>query len=401
MALVRLFKDLVKDKEFGHRLVPIIPDEARTFGLDSIFPSAKIFNTNGQNYMAVDRELMLSYKESEAGQIMHTGINEAGSAVRVPGGGHVVRDARRAADPVLLLLLDVRVPAHRRPVLGGRRPDGARVPHRRHGGPHDADRRGPAARRRPLAAAGGHHAARRALRPGLRVRDPAHRARRHPADVRGARRPRPGRHLLPDGLQRADGAAGRARGRRRRGHPQGHPPHRPAEGDGPRAQILASGVAVPWALEAQHLLARGLGRARRGLVGDELERAASRRARRRAARVPQPGRRGAHPVPDAQARRVPRARSSPRRTTTTSWPTRCAPGSRAATPRSVPTASGSPTPARRLVGTSRSTVRRRWCGCCSSSRDRGGRPEAPAQAIERYRLHDVTAGTSGNTGGDS
>lgn len=80
MALVRLFKDLVKDKEFGHRLVPIIPDEARTFGLDSIFPSAKIFNTNGQNYMAVDRELMLSYKESEAGQIMHTGINEAGSA---------------------------------------------------------------------------------------------------------------------------------------------------------------------------------------------------------------------------------------------------------------------------------------------------------------------------------
>ena len=80
MALVRLFKDLVRDKEFGHRLVPIIPDEARTFGLDSIFPSAKIFNTNGQNYMAVDRELMLSYKESESGQIMHTGINEAGSA---------------------------------------------------------------------------------------------------------------------------------------------------------------------------------------------------------------------------------------------------------------------------------------------------------------------------------
>ena len=140
MALVRLFKDLVRDKEFGHRLVPIIPDEARTFGLDSIFPSAKIFNTNGQNYMAVDRELMLSYKESESGQIMHTGINEAGSAVGVPGRRHVVRDARRAADPVLLLLLDVRVPAHRRPVLGRRRPDGPRVPHRRHRRPHHADR---------------------------------------------------------------------------------------------------------------------------------------------------------------------------------------------------------------------------------------------------------------------
>ncbi|MFV0634318.1 transketolase-like TK C-terminal-containing protein, partial [Demequina sp.] len=79
-ALVRMLKDLVRDKEFGHRLVPIIPDEARTFGLDSIFPSAKIFNTQGQNYLPVDRELMLSYKESESGQIMHTGINEAGSA---------------------------------------------------------------------------------------------------------------------------------------------------------------------------------------------------------------------------------------------------------------------------------------------------------------------------------
>lgn len=45
MAFVRLLKDLIKDKEFGKRIVPIIPDEARTFGLDSIFPSAKIFNT--------------------------------------------------------------------------------------------------------------------------------------------------------------------------------------------------------------------------------------------------------------------------------------------------------------------------------------------------------------------
>jgi pyruvate dehydrogenase E1 component len=80
MAFVRLLKDLFKAKDFGNRIVPIIPDEARTFGLDSIFPSAKIFNTLGQNYLAVDRELMLSYKESEQGQIMHTGINEAGSA---------------------------------------------------------------------------------------------------------------------------------------------------------------------------------------------------------------------------------------------------------------------------------------------------------------------------------
>ncbi|WP_147916988.1 pyruvate dehydrogenase (acetyl-transferring), homodimeric type [Ruania zhangjianzhongii] len=80
MALVQLFKDLLKDKDFGKRIVPIIPDEARTFGLDAIFPSLKIFNTTGQHYLPVDRDLLLSYKESESGGLMHTGINEAGSA---------------------------------------------------------------------------------------------------------------------------------------------------------------------------------------------------------------------------------------------------------------------------------------------------------------------------------
>src|SRR5690625_2764823 len=80
MTLVQRFKDRLRDKEFGKRIVPIIPDEARTFGLDAIFPSLKIFNTTGQNYMPVDRDLLLSYKESESGGLMHTGITEAGSA---------------------------------------------------------------------------------------------------------------------------------------------------------------------------------------------------------------------------------------------------------------------------------------------------------------------------------
>ncbi|QJC21647.1 pyruvate dehydrogenase (acetyl-transferring), homodimeric type [Arcanobacterium buesumense] len=79
MAFVRMLKDLLRDKEFGKHIVPIIPDEARTFGLDAIFPTAKIFNVHGQNYTAVDSELLLSYKESENGQILHTGITEAGS----------------------------------------------------------------------------------------------------------------------------------------------------------------------------------------------------------------------------------------------------------------------------------------------------------------------------------
>jgi len=79
MATVRTFKELLRDKEIGPRIVPIIPDEARTFGMDSWFPSLKIYNRNGQLYTAVDADLMLAYKESEIGQILHEGINEAGS----------------------------------------------------------------------------------------------------------------------------------------------------------------------------------------------------------------------------------------------------------------------------------------------------------------------------------
>ncbi|MEP9414237.1 pyruvate dehydrogenase (acetyl-transferring), homodimeric type [Gordonia sp. VNQ95] len=80
MALVRIFKELLRDKEIGKRIVPIIPDEARTFGMDSWFPTLKIYNRNGQLYTSVDAELMLAYKESSEGQILHEGINEAGSA---------------------------------------------------------------------------------------------------------------------------------------------------------------------------------------------------------------------------------------------------------------------------------------------------------------------------------
>ncbi|WP_336628232.1 MULTISPECIES: pyruvate dehydrogenase (acetyl-transferring), homodimeric type [unclassified Microbacterium] len=79
MAFVRMVKDLMRVKGFGERIVPIIPDEARTFGMDAYFPTAKIYNPNGQNYTSVDRELLLAYKESPQGQLMHVGINEAGA----------------------------------------------------------------------------------------------------------------------------------------------------------------------------------------------------------------------------------------------------------------------------------------------------------------------------------
>jgi pyruvate dehydrogenase E1 component len=79
MAFVRLLKDLMKDKNIGARFVPVIPDEARTFGMDSLFPTAKIYDPHGQTYEAVDRSLLLSYKESAKGQILHEGISESGA----------------------------------------------------------------------------------------------------------------------------------------------------------------------------------------------------------------------------------------------------------------------------------------------------------------------------------
>jgi pyruvate dehydrogenase E1 component len=78
MALVRLIKDLVKNKEIGARVVPIAPDEYRTFGMDSMFAKEKIYQPAGQRYESVDRKLLMAYKESAQGQLLHEGITEAG-----------------------------------------------------------------------------------------------------------------------------------------------------------------------------------------------------------------------------------------------------------------------------------------------------------------------------------
>ncbi|HET6636274.1 MAG TPA: pyruvate dehydrogenase (acetyl-transferring), homodimeric type [Streptomyces sp.] len=78
MAFVRLLKDLMRDKEIGRRFVLIAPDEYRTFGMDSFFPSSKIYSPLGQTYESVDRELLLAYRESPTGQLLHDGITEAG-----------------------------------------------------------------------------------------------------------------------------------------------------------------------------------------------------------------------------------------------------------------------------------------------------------------------------------
>nr|WP_234946140.1 pyruvate dehydrogenase (acetyl-transferring), homodimeric type [Agrococcus sp. Marseille-P2731] len=87
MAFVRLLKDLLRDKGWGDRIVPIIPDEARTFGIDAFFPTAKIYNPKGQNYTSVDRDLLLKYREAPDGQIVHVGINEAGAMAAFTAAG--------------------------------------------------------------------------------------------------------------------------------------------------------------------------------------------------------------------------------------------------------------------------------------------------------------------------
>jgi pyruvate dehydrogenase E1 component len=78
-AFVRLLRSLARDPKFGKRVVPIIPDEGRTFGMDALFKELKIYASQGQLYEPVDHNMLLSYVEGNDGQILEEGITEAGS----------------------------------------------------------------------------------------------------------------------------------------------------------------------------------------------------------------------------------------------------------------------------------------------------------------------------------
>lgn len=78
-AFVRLLRNLCRAEGFGPRVVPIVPDEARTFGMDSLFRELKIYASQGQLYEPVDAKMLLAYIESQDGQILEEGITEAGS----------------------------------------------------------------------------------------------------------------------------------------------------------------------------------------------------------------------------------------------------------------------------------------------------------------------------------
>ncbi len=79
MAIVRIMNMLLKDKQIGRHVVPIVPDESRTFGMEGMFRSVGIWNQQGQNYVPEDHDQLMFYKESKTGQVLQEGINEAGA----------------------------------------------------------------------------------------------------------------------------------------------------------------------------------------------------------------------------------------------------------------------------------------------------------------------------------
>jgi pyruvate dehydrogenase E1 component len=400
MALVRLFKDLVKDKEFGHRLVPVIPDEARTFGLDSIFPSAKIFNTNGQNYLAVDRDLMLSYKESESGQIMHTGINEAGSAAAFQSVGTSYATHGEALIPFYFYysMFGFQRTADQFWAAGDQMARGFLI--------------GATAGRTTLTGEGlqhadGHSPLIAGTMPHVVHYDPA-----YGYEIR---------HIVKDGIQRMYGDDGRDPDVIYYLTVYNEPMVQPAEpedvdvegilkgihqvatdeGEGPKAQILASGVAVPWALEAKKLLAEDWGVSaavwsvtswnelrREALAADEqafLDPGAE-------AQVP-------YLTQKLQGAEGPFVATTDYDHLVADQVREWIPGRYATLGADGFGFSDTRAAARRhfkIDGPS--TVVR---VLQQLAREGKVAADAPARAIEQYRLHDVNAGTSGNAGGDA
>ncbi|WP_212525426.1 pyruvate dehydrogenase (acetyl-transferring), homodimeric type [Actibacterium sp. MT2.3-13A] len=79
MAFVRILTTLLRDKQIGKQVVPIVPDESRTFGMEGLFRSVGIYNPLGQNYTPEDADQMMYYREAKSGQVLQEGINEAGA----------------------------------------------------------------------------------------------------------------------------------------------------------------------------------------------------------------------------------------------------------------------------------------------------------------------------------
>ena len=111
MAFVRILTTLLRDKELGKRVVPIVPDESRTFGMENLFRQFGIFSQVGQLYQPEDANQLMFYKEDKSGQLLQEGINEPGAMSSWIAAATSYSTSDTPDDPVLHLLLDVWLPA--------------------------------------------------------------------------------------------------------------------------------------------------------------------------------------------------------------------------------------------------------------------------------------------------
>ena len=118
MVFVRILAKLLKDKEIGKYIVPIVPDEARTFGMEALFRQIGIYSHAGQLYEPVDSASLLYYKEAKDGQILEEGITEAGSMSSFIAAGTAYASHGLNMIPFLYLLFNVRFAENWRFSLG-------------------------------------------------------------------------------------------------------------------------------------------------------------------------------------------------------------------------------------------------------------------------------------------
>ncbi len=167
MVFVRMLSKLLRDRDLGHLVVPIVPDEARTFGMEALFRQVGIYSHVGQLYEPVDMDTLLYYKEATNGQIFEEGITEAGSMSSFIAAGTAYATHGVNTIPFFIFYSMFGFQRIGDLIWAAARHADARVPARRHVGADDAGRRGAAApgRQQPRARAAG--AQLQELRPGL------------------------------------------------------------------------------------------------------------------------------------------------------------------------------------------------------------------------------------------
>ena len=169
MAAVRLLTKLLRHEEIGKRIVPIIPDEARTFGMDSLFRQIGIYSPKGQLYEPVDRETLLYYNEAKDGQILEEGITEAGAMSSFIAAGTAYANLGINMIPFYFYYSMFGFQRIGDLIWAAADSKSQGLSAGRHRGPDHAQRRRVAASRRPQPFAGQHHSDLADLRRRLRL----------------------------------------------------------------------------------------------------------------------------------------------------------------------------------------------------------------------------------------